>query len=67
MTKYIDYLFTDNESGEDFLVEIKKTDDKSYTDCWNEAWKIAEENFDDPEFIEKVDPVTAEILGLDTY
>lgn len=65
--KYIDYLFEDQESGELFFVEIVKTADKSYTDCYHEAWKIAEENFDSPEFIEEVPPEIAETYGYDTY
>lgn len=65
--KYIDYLFEDEDSGEMFFVEITKTKDKSYTDCFNEAWKIAEENFDSPQFIEKVSPEIAETYGYDTY
>ena len=43
--KHIDYLFEDEDSGELFFVEIAKDSSKSYTDCFNEAWKIAEENF----------------------
>ena len=67
MKKYIDYLFEDEESGELFFVEIEKTENKSYTDCYNEAWTIAEENFDNPKFIEKVRPEVAETYGYDTY
>ena len=65
--KYIDYLFEDKKSGEQFFVEICKTEDKSYTDCYLEAWSIAEENFEDPEFIERVSPEVAETYGYDTY
>ena len=65
--KYIDYLFDDEDSGEMFFVEIIKDGDKSYTDCYNEAWDIAFENFDNPIFIEEVDPLVAETYGYDTY
>lgn len=65
--KYIDYLFEDQESGELFFVEVVKTPDKSYTECYYEAWAIAEENFESPEFIEKVAPEVAETYGYDTY
>ena len=65
--EYIDYLFEDEESGEMFFVEIVKTADKSYTDCFNEAWEIAELNFDSPQFIEEVDALTAETYGYDTF
>lgn len=65
--KYIDYLFEDQESGELFFVEICKTAGKSYTDCYREAWAIAEENFERPELIETVSPEVAERYGYDTY
>lgn len=64
--EYIDYLFEDQESGELFFVEICKTL-QSYTDCFREAWAIAEENFESPKFIKKVDPEIAETYGYDTY
>jgi len=65
--KYLDYLFEDEDSGELFFVEIVKTGSKSYTDCFNEAWDIALENFDTPKFIKKVAPEIAETYGYDTY
>jgi hypothetical protein len=65
--KYIDYLFEDEETGELFFVEITKTASKSYTDCFSEAWDIALENFDSPQFIKKVSPELAETYGYDTY
>ena len=67
MKKYIDYLFEDQESCELFFVEIEKTENKSYTDCYDEAWKIARENFEDPEFLEEMSPELAETYGYDTY
>ena len=65
--KYIDYLFEDQDSGELFFVEIKKTTEKSYTTCYNEAWEIAKENFEEPELITKMSPELAETYGYDTY
>lgn len=65
--KYIDYLFEDEESGELFFVEIIKDGSKSYTDCFNEAFDIALENFENPIFIEEVSPEIAETYGYDTY
>ena len=65
--EYIDYLFEDEETGELFFVEIVKDGSKSYTDCYKEAWAIAEENFDSPQFIEKVAPEIAETYGYDIY
>ena len=67
MPKYIDYLFEDEETGEMFFVEIEKRLNKSYTDCYNEAWEIAEENFESPKFIQEVSPEIAETYGYDTY
>lgn len=57
----IDYLFMDNDSGEEFFVEC---------DSLDEAWEIAIENFGedaDLAFIDEFDPEEAEILGYDTY
>lgn len=65
--KYLDYLFEDLESGELFFVEITKDNGKTYDDCLKEAIKIAKENFDNPQFIKRVDPEIAEIYGYDTY
>ena len=65
--KYIDYLFEDEETGEMFFVEIEKTGSKSYSQCFDEARDIAYDNFDNPTFIEEVDPIVAEIYGYDTY
>jgi hypothetical protein len=65
--EYIDYLFEDVESGEQFLVEICKTETMSDGECFGRAVNIANEYFDDPTFIEEVDPEVAEMLGLDTY
>ena len=56
-----DYLFIDNESGEEFFVEC---------DSLGEAWEIAIENFGedaDLAYIDQFDPEEAEILGFDTY
>lgn len=56
-----DYLFIDNESGEEFFVEC---------DSLAEAWAIVRENFGDDADVEYEGRFTveeAEILGLDTY
>ena len=65
--EYLDYLFEDEESGEQFFVEIVKEGSKTYNDCLKEAIKIAKENFDSPQFIKRVSPEIAEIYGYDTY
>ena len=61
LKKMRDYLFIDNDSGEQFFVE-----------CFSEreAWSIIKENFDDAASIEYIDEYSveeAEILGYDTY
>lgn len=56
-----DYLFIDNESGEEFFVECSSL---------GEAWEIAIENFGedaDLAFIDEYTVEEAEILGYDTY
>ena len=57
-----DYLFIDNESGEQFFVECETLD---------EAWEIARDNWgeetDDLEYLGEYAPWEAEILGYDTF
>ena len=52
------YLFTDNDTGEDFFVEETSLEN---------AWEIAKEFFADPSFITEVSYEEAEAMGLDTY
>lgn len=57
-----DYLFIDNESGEQFFVECETLD---------EAWEIARDNWgeetDDLEYLGEYTPAEADILGYDTF
>ena len=57
-----DYLFIDNESGEQFFVECETLD---------EAWEIARDNWgeetDDLEYLGEYTIEEAEILGYDTF
>lgn len=56
-----DFLFIDNESGEQFFVEC---------DTKGEAWEIIDENFGDTatiEYLGRYKPYEAEVLGYDTY
>ena len=64
---YIDYLFEDEDTGEMFFVEVVKDGGKSWTDCYNEAWDVALENFENPAFVKKVAPEIAETYGYDIY
>lgn len=56
------YLFLDNESGEQFFVECESLD---------EAWEIALDNWgeetDDLEYLGEYSVEEADILGYDTY
>jgi hypothetical protein len=60
ITPMKDYLFIDQDTGEEFFVECKTLD---------EAWEIVEQYFD-IDFVDFIDEYTveeAEILGYDTY
>ena len=58
-------MFIDYDSGEEFFVEVEKTDDlkadikKAYEEIWD--------YFADPSFIDEVNASDAEMMGLDTY
>ena len=59
--KLRDYLFIDNESGEQFFVECR-----TLAEAWITVW----ENFGDDADVEYIDEYTveeAEILGYDTF
>lgn len=43
---YIDFLFEDEDSGEQFFVEIKLEANGSYKEARKKAIEIANENFD---------------------
>lgn len=56
-----DFLFMDNDSGEQFFVECRTL---------NEAWATIYENFGDDvdvEYLGEYSVEEAEILGYDTY
>ena len=59
---WIDYLYTDDATGEDFLVEVRDTDTAD-----DDAEEIAWANFESPRLIEIISVEEAEWLGLDTY
>ena len=59
--KLRDYLFIDNESGEQFFVECN-----TLTEAWLTVW----ENFGDDadvEYLGEYTPAEADILGYDTF
>jgi hypothetical protein len=64
--KYIDFLFHDVATGEDFLVELVM-DGSKLEDLLTQAQEIADENFANAEFQEVVSEEDAEMMGIDTY
>lgn len=66
MAKYIDFLYADLATGEEFLVELK-ADGKTIKELRGEANIIAEENFEAPTFKGIVSEEQAEMMGIDTY
>ena len=64
---YLDLLFYDDASGEEFLVEMEIPKDADMRFVINDAYEIAKENFENPELIDILDVAVAERLGLDTY
>ena len=53
-----EYLFYDEVSGEEFLVE---------TDMKEKAYLCAYKYFEEPKFVREVSHWEAEMMGLDTY
>lgn len=64
--QWIDFLFSDEETGEDFLVELEM-DGSSMDELLAEAQRIADDNFDSAVFQEVVSAEDGEMMGLDTY
>lgn len=62
MKEYIDFLFVDTETSEEFLVEVENT-----MNARKEAIEIARENFENPILIRRVSVEEAEQMGIDTY
>ena len=65
--EWLDAKFYDRDSGEIFLVELKKEDGEEMEDFIAKCQEVADENFDYAVFDELIDEETAEILGYDTY
>lgn len=66
MAKYRDFLFYDNYTGEEFAVEVKVTT-QTDEEVKDEAMATAKDWFPDPTFVDEVDPVEVEAMGIDTY
>lgn len=70
MNEYIDYLFTDKKTGEDFLVELSynpETQPNAIKELYPKAREIAKANFAEPLYCGVHSREDAEILGLDIY
>lgn len=71
MEEYLNFWFVDEESGEEFFVELackKGTLRKNaIQQLLPEAKEIAENYFEAPKLIDVISPEEAERMGLDTY
>ena len=60
--EWVDYWFVDDESGEEFFVEVRDTEHAK-----KDAWAIARANFEKPKLFGTITPEEAEWYGYDTY
>lgn len=71
MKEYLDFWFVDDESGEEFFVELsceKGTPRKEAIAMLTpQAMETAKDNFEDPRLIDVISEEEAVILGFDTY
>ena len=65
--KWLDAKFYDEESGEIFLVELKKEDGKEMEDFIIKCQEVADDNFDNAVFVALISEAEADCLGYDTY
>ena len=62
------YWFVDEETGEDFFVEVLSTNTRGDVNSNSKAWQIAKCNFgDNISLVDIVDGETAEWYGFDIY
>ena len=64
-TEWTNFLFVDNELGEEFFVAVKVIDDLEV--MMAEAWDIANKYFPVPRYVGEYTDEEAEWMGLDTY
>lgn len=71
MMDYIDFWFVDDETGEEFFVELKCDTNTTRKQVIKElapvAMEIAKDNFEDPRLIDVISEEEAVMLGFDTY
>lgn len=65
--KWLDAKFYDEESGEIFLVELKKEDGEEMEDFIVKCQEVADDNFDNALFVALISEAEADCLGYDTY
>ena len=65
MREYVDYLFRDSETCEEFFVELEKG--STVDDAWHQLEDVYGEDLENVKFIMAVDPEIAEAYGYDTY
>ena len=71
MKEYMDFWFVDDESGEEFFVELsceKGTPRKeAIALLLPQAMETAKDNFAEPKLLDVISDTEAEAMGLDTY
>lgn len=65
--KWLDAKFYDKESGEIFLVELKREDGEEMEDFIAKCQEVADDNFDYTVFVALISEAEADCLGYDTY
>ena len=65
MREYVDYLFRDEETGEEFFVELEKG--STVEEAWYQLEEVYGGDLSEVKFIMTVDPEIAEVYGYDTY
>lgn len=65
--KWLDAKFYDKESGEIFLVELKREDGEEMEDFIAKCQEVADDNFDYAIFVALISEAEADCLGYDTY
>lgn len=71
MIGYVDFWFVDDVTEEEFFVELRcdlSTPRKQMiAELMPQALEIANDNFEEPRFIDVISDTEAELLGFDTY
>lgn len=65
--EWLDAKFYDRDSGEIFLVELKKEEDEDIEDFIAKCQEVADDNFEYAVFMHLLTDEEGEILGYDTY